>query len=400
MSKQFRHSGGRHPILPFSILALLLAVSWAMSIPARKAAAKSRPGVTAANSVEVDPATLSDSGLIAFTSDRDGNFEIYVMNPDGSNQTRLTNNAAADEFPAFSNDGRIAFTSSRDGNAEIYVMNANGSGQTRLTNNPAEDAVPAFSPDGTKVVFASNRDGNHEVYIMNDDGTGQTNLSNNVAADTFPTFNAYGSKIAFTTDRTNPFLSYEIWVMDVDGNNQTPLITSHFDQQIPSYSPDGSKIGYTIDGLTGIAVADPDGSHEMIIPFDTLVAFSSFSPDSTKITFQKIEAGVANYEIFVMNRDGANRIRLTSNSAVDCCPSWGPADNDHDGVIDAFDNCPSVANPDQADFDLDGIGDACDPHTGPPQNTDQCKNGGWRLFDTPHQFKDQGDCVQYVNTGK
>lgn len=75
-------------------------------------------------------------------------------------------------------------------------------------------------------------------------------------------------------------------------------------------------------------------------------------------------------------------------------------DTDNDGTINCSDNCPSVPNPDQADFDLDGIGDACDPQTGPPQNKDQCKNGGWERFDTPRTFKNQGDCIQYVNTGK
>jgi predicted extracellular nuclease len=75
-------------------------------------------------------------------------------------------------------------------------------------------------------------------------------------------------------------------------------------------------------------------------------------------------------------------------------------DDDNDGVLDLVDNCPTTANPDQADFDHDGMGDVCDPATGPPSNKDQCKDGGWMRFDVPRRFKNQGDCVQYVNTGK
>lgn len=75
-------------------------------------------------------------------------------------------------------------------------------------------------------------------------------------------------------------------------------------------------------------------------------------------------------------------------------------DDDNDGVSDATDNCQFTSNSDQADFDQDGIGDACDSQTGPPTNKDQCKDNGWMRFDTPRKFKNQGDCIQYVNTGK
>jgi hypothetical protein len=81
-------------------------------------------------------------------------------------------------------------------------------------------------------------------------------------------------------------------------------------------------------------------------------------------------------------------------------PNPDQADSDGDGHADLCDNCPTVANPDQADFDLDGTGDACDLQTGPPSNKDQCKKGGWQKFTVPRKFKNQGDCIQYVNTGK
>ncbi len=114
------------------------------------------------------------NGKIAFSSVRDGNLEIYVMNPDGTNQTNLTNNAAEDFEPAWSPDGtKIAFTSRRDGNYEVHVMNADGSNPVNLTNNSAQDGEPAWSPDGTKIAFTSLRSGNYETYVMNADGSGR-----------------------------------------------------------------------------------------------------------------------------------------------------------------------------------------------------------------------------------
>ena len=78
-----------------------------------------------------------------------------------------------------STDGtKIAFVSNRDGNYEIYVMNSDGTGQTRLTHDPGEDTWPVWSPDGRRIAFASDRDGNYEIYVMNADGTNQTRLTN------------------------------------------------------------------------------------------------------------------------------------------------------------------------------------------------------------------------------
>src|SRR5207247_1572845 len=99
----------------------------------------------------VDDAVLAGQ-LLAFASDRDGTQAVYVMNPDGSGQTRLTFNPADDFFPTWSPDGqKIAFESRGDGNSEVYVMNADGSNPVNLTNNPATDGNPAWSPRGDKI---------------------------------------------------------------------------------------------------------------------------------------------------------------------------------------------------------------------------------------------------------
>ena len=111
---------------------------------------------------------------IAFVSNRDGNFEIYVMGINGKNQRRLTKNRGDDWSPSWSPDGkRIVFSSGQDGNREIYVMDADGGNQLNLTNSPQGDYSPSWSPDGERIVFSSAR----EIYVMDADGVNQQRLT-------------------------------------------------------------------------------------------------------------------------------------------------------------------------------------------------------------------------------
>ena len=193
---------------------------------------------------------------IAFQSYRDGNFEIYIMNADGSEPTRLTNDSADDVMPSWSPDGKkIAFQSTRDGNFEVYIMNADGSKQTRLTNNPAFDCMPSWSPDGKKIAFSSERDGHTDlyvktdVYVMNTDGSKQTRLTNNSAMCS--SCSPDGEKIAFYSlvkdgneEKDNGEeatwwyeLNMEIYIMNPDGSEQTNLTNNSAYDGYPSWSP-------------------------------------------------------------------------------------------------------------------------------------------------------------------
>jgi TolB protein len=158
------------------LLLVLLVITLAVSL------------LIGCNPVIPDEGEGEGGGKIAFESDRDGGSgEIYVMNADGSNQTRLTNDEGSSA--CFSSDGTmIAFSSVRDGDFEIYVMNADGSNQIRLTNNPAWNAEPCFSPDGTMIAFTSYYQGMVEIFVMNADGSNQTRLTNNPAMDMAPSW--------------------------------------------------------------------------------------------------------------------------------------------------------------------------------------------------------------------
>jgi Tol biopolymer transport system component len=265
------------------------------------------------------------NGKVAFVSSRDGNYEIYSMNADGSGQTNLANNAAADLAPAWSPDGtKIAFTSFRDGNAEIYTMNADGTGQTRLTNNTAIDSNPTWSPDSSEILFRSDRDaGDYEIYSMNANGAGQTNLTNSPGVDDAPAWSPDGSKIAFETVRDG---NYEIYSMNPDGTGQTDLTNDPDVDRGPAWSPTGSNIAFdtTRDGNYEVYSMNPAGTGQTDLTTNTGDdSEPAWSPDGTKIAFRSQRDG--NGEIYSMNAaNGSGQTRLTSNTAYDSRPNWQP----------------------------------------------------------------------------
>ena len=128
-----------------------------------------------------------DGNWILFVSDRDGNYNLYVVDIDGADLTRLTSHPASDFNPRWSPDGtKIAFVSDRGGNMDIYVMNADGSGVLRLTTFGGYDSAPAWSPSGERIVFESERAGHRDLWIMDADGSDPTQLTNDAAADLHP----------------------------------------------------------------------------------------------------------------------------------------------------------------------------------------------------------------------
>ena len=164
--------------------------------------------------IGVDEPKLQVVGDVVFTTDPDGNDEIYVMDLDGTGQTNITNDAGSDQFASFSPDGgRVVWQTDRDGNFNVYVMDANGANVSALRTNAASDVEPSFSPDGSQVAWSTTRDGNSEIYVMFGDGTGQTNITNNAGNDIHPRWSPDGSRIVFQTDRDG---NQEIYAMDPD----------------------------------------------------------------------------------------------------------------------------------------------------------------------------------------
>jgi uncharacterized repeat protein (TIGR01451 family) len=268
-------------------------------------------------------ARLSDR--IVFSSNREGDFEIYSMNSDGSDARRLTDNPGADLFPAWSLDhSKIAFTSTRDGNAEIYTMNADGSSPVRLTVNSHVDGGPAWSPDGTRIAFTSARDGNLEIYSMNADGSALMRLTRSAGADTSPTWSPDGRRIAFTSTRNGNF---EIYSMNADGTGVKRLTSSLAVEASPAWSPDGSRIAFSSNrgGLLNfdIWVMNAEGSSPGRLTTNAGVdGAPAWSRDGSRIAFTSNRYSLLNLDILTMNSDGTGQTRLTTGQSVDSSPHW------------------------------------------------------------------------------
>ncbi len=265
-------------------------------------------------------------GKIVFNSDRDGDTDVYVMNTHGGAVTNLTNNSGSDynANPQMSPDGdKIVFESNRDaGDNEIYIMDVDGSNQTRLTSSAGYDQRPAISPDGTKIAFESNRDGNREIYIMNSDGTGQTNISNSSTTDDRVSFSPDGTKVVFVSYRDG---NDEIYSMNIDGTNVQRLTNNSDVDGDPAFSPDGTKIAF--NSLRGgalnynIYTMNSDGSSQTAITNTSGAGYyqPSYSPDGSAIVFNYNNS---NNEIYTMNSNGTNQQNVSDSPDNDFSPHF------------------------------------------------------------------------------
>ena len=275
---------------------------------------------------------------IAFATNRDGNWEVYVMNSDGSNPHNVTNSPGTDSHPSWSPDGsKIAFQSERDGNWEIYVMNADGSEQTRMTNDRGIDRSPAWSPDGAKIAFVSDRAGRHSVWTMNsEDGSELEDVTGSYANSRWPTWGARSRTIAYET-------SHDIRIMrtdDVQLNEKIIDKNNFFDGFFVGWldwSPDGKKLAmisnhqerteftrllYTsqLDGFRFRRLFDRPSGLRYERP--------SWAPDSNMIVYSVEDAEGGDLDIQVVDFSNPGDVwqltNDTDNPADDTLPDWEP----------------------------------------------------------------------------
>lgn len=268
----------------------------------------------------------SDETLqIAFASHRDGNWEIYLTDPDGRNQTRLTNRDAQDRFPLWSPDrSRIAFGSQVGGTHwELWVMNRDGTKPRPLATNIVAKSYREWSHDGTRIVFAGSVDGNREILSVEVESGRVVRLTSTPGEDRDPSWSPDDSDIVFASTRNG---NSEIYLMRADGSQLRRLTTHPDDDGQPTWSPDGSRIAFisTRDGDRDVYSMHPDGSglERLTVGAHATKDMPRWSPDGSHLAVQAADRD--NYDIELVRVTDNTRTSVAASRAFDGQYSWSP----------------------------------------------------------------------------
>ena len=309
----------------------------------------SPPATTTAAAASPLPTPMAEStfephqGKILFASERSGGYDIWQMDlstPDTLLQ--ITTDPSADVEPRWSHDGaHIVFSSGRDdpnGINEIYTMNSDGSDQKRLVDWPnSYEWGGLYSPDDQWIAFTTTKDGKYEIYLIPSDGSAEPiNLPQNDYLDSYPDWSPDGRWLLFVSDRSG---NWDIWKMDVqaclaarqEGAQEdsrcdaAQLTTNPDDDFFPRWSPDGKRIAFESrqEVNRDIFVMDADGGNVVRVTTDPERDTSPFWVDNGKAIIYSHDY-LPNLDLHIVNPDGSNNHRLTTTPGEDRYGDWRP----------------------------------------------------------------------------
>lgn len=319
---------------PFSLLAVLTPLPTHPATPT----VTLLPLTATAGNVEAGPteepllSAPASGGRLAFASNRDGDYELYLAEVDGENLEQLTDNRYLDFDPVWSPDGnRLVYVATEGGDAELRIMDADGGNVQQITNNTARDVDPDWSPDGEWIAFSSDRDGDSEIYLIRPDGTDLRRLTDNDVEDLSPAWSPDGSQIAYHSRlEDDDATSAELYAISAGGGEPTRLTrNSNFDQW-PTWSPDGTLLAYTsTDGLdsghrTVFTLDVADGEISQLMEATGRDDDPAWSPDGRQIAFDGDRDGDGLFDLYILDLDTLDVRQITFVDANDVAPAWQP----------------------------------------------------------------------------
>ena len=260
------------------------------------------------------------TGKIAFITKASGNKEVALMDYDGHNVQRITNNGAINLNPDFSPTGKeIIYTSYKKGNPDLFRRELFTGTEARISSRPGINITGAYAPDGNRIALAQSKDGNSEIYLISKEGKELARLTHNPAIDVSPGWSPDGTKIAFVSDRLG---KPQVFIMDADGQNVRRLTTSGAYNVSPRWSLKGERILYCRQSGGGFQVyaINPDSSNDTQLTTQGSNEHPRWSPDGRFITFSSNRDGKD--AIYVMRADGSGQTKVSRGAGGDSHPVW------------------------------------------------------------------------------
>ncbi|MDE0011954.1 MAG: hypothetical protein OXU36_12445 [Candidatus Poribacteria bacterium] len=261
------------------------------------------------------------SEKIVFSSDRDGNWEIYLMNPDGTRQERLTYDRAVDCEPVISPKGdRILFTSNRGGTRDLYLMGVDGRNVRPLFGvSTAYRTEPAWSPDGKKIAYSQRAFGGINIHTASADGRLVKPIERLKSAHSgYPNWSSDGTEIAFVVADEVHWASRQIRFINLETDDQETLFPDDFPRMFqPAYSPVDDKIAFVwfrpVAKQQSIFVVNRDGSYLRRI--ESLVANTpAWAPSGDELIYTEGVIG-SNSQIYKINLTTHKATQLTDDGS-------------------------------------------------------------------------------------